>query len=181
MDPLGSLTSRVPAAPPTGRPQSSTRTRLLLGILCAAGCARAAAPADLILKGGRVYVRPVSIQAEPDDAPKTLWLVGGTAVACRAGRIVYVGDDKGSERFRGPQSRVVELHGGVVVPGAGKGMAGGASRTTPVLDPGAEAEMTVFSEDPFAPGHVGEPFPPPPVLYRVTKGELQLVLMDPEP
>lgn len=169
---------------------------LLVIVGCSAGCSLdsgAHRPADLILRGGRVYVRQVSTAAEAGGAPKPLWLQGGTAVACTAGRVTYVGDDKGAERFRGSASRIVDLHGAVVVPGEPALRAGGptapapdassvtvaAPAASPAIEPGAPAEMTVFAEDPFEAS--APEAAPPPVLYHVRAGELLPVFLDSPP
>ncbi len=65
-----------------------------------------AGPADLILHGGRVLTM---LEPEPDPAP--------TGLAARAGRIIYVGDDRGALALRGPDSQVVDLRGAVAMPG----------------------------------------------------------------
>jgi predicted amidohydrolase YtcJ len=62
--------------------------------------------ADLILISGRVITLD---DPEPRPTP--------TAVTVAAGRILYVGDDAGALAYRGPASLVVDLAGGVVIPG----------------------------------------------------------------
>ncbi len=42
---------------------------------------------------------------------------GATAVGVSGDRIVYVGDDRGADAFRGASTRVIDLHGGLIVPG----------------------------------------------------------------
>lgn len=71
-----------------------------------AGCGRDAGKdaADLALTGGKIY----TVDGERSWAE---------AVAIRDGRIVYVGTDKGAEAHIGPETRVVELEGRMVVPG----------------------------------------------------------------
>lgn len=59
--------------------------------------------ADLILRGGRVW---------PGKG-----LPEGTAIAVRGERVLAVGDDASISGFVGPQTRVVELQGRLVVPG----------------------------------------------------------------
>ena len=109
-------------------PSTAWTTRMLLpGVLMMAACAPQtdrAAPADLILHQGRVYTldwpepstdgRPAS--KAPFDSIKG-WHHDATAVAIRAGRIVFVGPDSGALRFRGPNTRVMALNGEVVLPG----------------------------------------------------------------
>jgi predicted amidohydrolase YtcJ len=67
----------------------------------------AAAPeieADLVLEGAAVYtVDPARTWAE--------------AVAIRGDEILYVGGNKGAARYIGPQTRVVNLAGKMVLPG----------------------------------------------------------------
>jgi predicted amidohydrolase YtcJ len=64
----------------------------------------AAAPADLIVTGGRVEtLDPASPVAE--------------ALAIRDGRLVAVGDRRTVETHRGPTTRVIDLRGGMAVPG----------------------------------------------------------------
>lgn len=62
------------------------------------------APADLILRGGAIYTV---------DANDTMV----DALAIRDGVIIYAGDDIGSEAFEGPDSRIVDLQGHMVMPG----------------------------------------------------------------
>lgn len=63
-----------------------------------------AQPVDLLLVHGRLHtLDPARPQA--------------TALAARAGRIVYVGDDAGAEQFRAEARRIVDLHGATAVPG----------------------------------------------------------------
>ncbi len=61
-------------------------------------------PADLLLRGGAVYTV---------DAPRS-W---ATAVGVKAGRIIYVGDDTVPGDIIGTRTEVVDLHGGMVLPG----------------------------------------------------------------
>jgi predicted amidohydrolase YtcJ len=62
--------------------------------------------ADLILHGGHVLTM---LEPEPDPAP--------TALACRDGRILLVGDDAAVLALRGPRTEVVDLAGAVAMPG----------------------------------------------------------------
>ncbi len=84
------------------------------GTSAAAAAAAAASPvqdaADLVLRHGTLYpVTGMAVRGAPAS------LTGSVAV--RGGRLVYVGDDAGVERFRGPRTRVVELRGRAVTPG----------------------------------------------------------------
>jgi predicted amidohydrolase YtcJ len=78
----------------------------LISIPLAAGCggAPASEPADLVLRGGDVFT---VYEANPR----------AQAVAVRADRIVTVGADTDVEALIGPDTRVVELGGRLVVPG----------------------------------------------------------------
>ena len=83
----------------------------LLATLTVSGCAvdrsgDEGPGADLILLGGQVLTL---LDPEPDPAP--------TAVAIRADRIIYVGDDAGARALQTATTRVVELAGRTVVPG----------------------------------------------------------------
>jgi hypothetical protein len=61
-------------------------------------------PADLILTNGLVYTA---------DARRSL----AEAVAVAGGRIVYVGSSRSIEPWRGPDTRVIDLQGKMVLPG----------------------------------------------------------------
>ena len=61
-------------------------------------------PADLILKNGQIYTV---------DSTNTLT----EAVAIRGGKFVFVGSNKDVNRYRGKQTRVVDLKGQFVLPG----------------------------------------------------------------
>ena len=87
-----------------------TALRLPRAWLCAAlstlvtGTGALAAPADLVLTGGRVYT------ADPTRAI-------AQAIAVRDGKIIYVGVDDGAQPFIGPGTRVEPLAGRLVLPG----------------------------------------------------------------
>jgi len=66
--------------------------------------ARAAAPADTVFRHGYVYT------ADAHDSVRQ-------AIAVRDGRIVYVGGDRGAQRFIGPHTTVQDLHGRMLMPG----------------------------------------------------------------
>jgi predicted amidohydrolase YtcJ len=68
------------------------------------GAAAAAAAADMVYRHGYVYT------VDPHDRVQT-------ALAIRAGRIVYVGGDAGLAPFMGPMTTVIDLHGRMVMPG----------------------------------------------------------------
>jgi predicted amidohydrolase YtcJ len=87
------------------------RLTVVLGILLPCGIALAVARpslaedgADLILRHGVFY---------PVEPPGR---VEGS-LAVRGGRIVYLGDDAGAEKLRGPQTRMIDLAGRAVTPG----------------------------------------------------------------
>lgn len=63
-------------------------------------------PADLILVNGRVLTM---LEPEPESRP--------TALACRAGRIAWVGDDTSALALRGAATTVIDLEGRVAMPG----------------------------------------------------------------
>jgi len=81
-------------------------------------------PADLLLTDARAYTLD---WGEPDgegspalDAPYRVdsgWAPDAEAVAVRGGRIVFVGSAEEGERYRGRDTRVVELAGATVIPG----------------------------------------------------------------
>ncbi|HEY4446515.1 MAG TPA: amidohydrolase [Steroidobacteraceae bacterium] len=66
--------------------------------------AEAAAAADRVYRNGYVYT------VDAHDSVQT-------ALAIRAGRIVYVGTDAGLAPFVGPKTTVVDLHGRMMMPG----------------------------------------------------------------
>lgn len=119
--------SRCPlrnAGPLPGSPLPRVaRTFLLGGAALAASCG-GVPPADLVVTNARVYTLA---WGDPDlegapalDAPYDLsggWRPDAEAVAVRDGRIVYVGDAAGAERFRGRNTRVLDAEGATVTPG----------------------------------------------------------------
>jgi len=66
--------------------------------------AGAEGPADWLFSGGGIYTMN----------PAQPW---AQAVAVRGNRIVYVGDARGAARWRGPQTRLVNLKGRMLLPG----------------------------------------------------------------
>ncbi len=66
--------------------------------------ALAETPADTVYRHGTVYTV---------DARDSIQ----QALAVRAGRIAYVGDDAGAMRFTGPQTKVIDLRGRILMPG----------------------------------------------------------------
>jgi predicted amidohydrolase YtcJ len=86
------------------------RAAALLAVVILAGPVEArehagAAPAaDMVYRDGYVYT------VDARDSVQT-------ALAIRAGRIVYVGDDAGLAPFMSPQTTVIDLHGRMLMPG----------------------------------------------------------------
>ncbi|QUD88845.1 amidohydrolase [Phenylobacterium montanum] len=79
------------------------RCTTALAALLLAGAA-SAAPADLIVKNGRIHtVDPARPEAQ--------------ALAVSGGKIVYVGDEAGAAAFAGPKTQIEDLHGRRVLPG----------------------------------------------------------------
>ncbi len=66
--------------------------------------ARPQEPADLLVTGARIYTA---------DAVRPM----GEAMAVRGGRILYVGNRRAAELFRGPATRVLDVGGRTVIPG----------------------------------------------------------------
>jgi predicted amidohydrolase YtcJ len=64
----------------------------------------AAAPADLVYRNGYVFTADKRSHVRQ-------------AVAVRAGRVVYAGSDMGVKRFTGAATKVVDLHGRMLMPG----------------------------------------------------------------
>ncbi|HSB53204.1 MAG TPA: amidohydrolase [Gemmatimonadales bacterium] len=87
---------------------SGSRWRAALLVLAALGCTlerRApVVPADLVLRHGEVYTM----------SPARPW---ADAVAVRDGRIVYLGEDPGVDKFIGMSTDVIDLGGRLVLPG----------------------------------------------------------------
>jgi hypothetical protein len=78
---------------------------LLLTVGClSAPCIGQAEPADLVFTGGRVYT----------VAGANPW---ADAVAVRQDRIAWVGDQESLQDWIGPETRVIDLQGGLLLPG----------------------------------------------------------------
>lgn len=76
---------------------------ILAGLIALAGCG-APEPADLIVTGGTIYtMRPDQFYVQ--------------AVAVRGDRIVFTGDEESVERYRGPDTQVLDLDGATMLPG----------------------------------------------------------------
>ena len=79
--------------------------------------------ADLILTNARVYTlawgEPASDGTPAAGAPHgpAGWTPDAQAVAIRGSRIVFVGSNEAAAAWRGPSSRVIDLHGATLLPG----------------------------------------------------------------
>jgi predicted amidohydrolase YtcJ len=82
------------------------RAALLMSLmtLCNVIAAAADAPADIVYRNGHIYT--VDAHSSVQEA-----------LAVRDGRIVYVGDHAGAERFAGGDTSVVDLDGRMMMPG----------------------------------------------------------------
>ena len=76
----------------------------LLALCVLIALSAAAAAGQLVLRGGTIHTLDAAL-------PRA------TAIVIDAGRIVYVGDDKGARAHAGPDARVVDLAGRLVLPG----------------------------------------------------------------
>ncbi|HET7292751.1 MAG TPA: amidohydrolase family protein [Vicinamibacteria bacterium] len=81
------------------------------------------APADLLLLNGRVYTLawddPAPDGATAQNAPRAGAALrsDAEALAIRGDRIVFVGDTRGAQAYRGPSTRVLDVAGATVLPG----------------------------------------------------------------
>ena len=113
-----------------GRPVGETRMRRSLAIAMLAtiaGCAPRAAQqptAELVVVNARAYTlawgEPSREGVPASDAPFDSvkgWHHDATAVAVRDGHILYVGTDSGAMTFRASNTRVIDLHGHILLPG----------------------------------------------------------------
>jgi cytosine/adenosine deaminase-related metal-dependent hydrolase len=83
---------------------TGTGAFLLTVALRASAALAAEQPADIVLAGGRIWTADT---ARP-------WV---EALAIRGNRIVYAGDARGAEAFRGPGTQAIALAGRLVTPG----------------------------------------------------------------
>ncbi len=95
--------------PETARQRTTLLSTCVLAASLASSAALAASPkagaaADTVYRNGYVYT------VDAKDSVQQ-------AVAIRAGRIVYVGDDAGSAAFTGKRTRVIDLQGRMLMPG----------------------------------------------------------------
>jgi len=86
------------------RPRRLAGAGLALTAAVLAGCDAGEAPADLVFRGGTIWTAD-------SDAPSA------EAVAVRDGRIVYVGAAAGAEALVGEGTEVVDIGGGMLIPG----------------------------------------------------------------
>jgi predicted amidohydrolase YtcJ len=90
--------------PPRSSPLRPLSLILAVALIAGGAGARGERPADLILHGGRI----ATVDARFTIAP---------ALAVRDGRVLAVGSDAAVLRLRGPDTRLVALRGGMVLPG----------------------------------------------------------------
>ncbi len=113
---------------------------LLVGVAgCGNDAGEAPAPADLVLRNGNV----VTMDASNPSA---------TAVAMTAGRISWVGDERGIEPWIGSETEVVDLEGQLAVPGLIEGHAhfmllGRALLGVPLMDTRSWDEIVARVEE----------------------------------
>lgn len=89
-------------------PPRSPHILLAIALAATLACNRSPTPpADLILTNAIVHTFADSAGAGPD----------ATSIAVSGERIVYVGDDTGAAKFRGPKTRTIDLAGKTVLPG----------------------------------------------------------------
>jgi predicted amidohydrolase YtcJ len=97
---------------------------IICGLLLS-GCRSAVSDesADLLLTGGKVYTfnwdDPATDGAPAKNAPYSsgVWKPDAEAVAVRGSRIIFAGSSRDAEKYRGPQTRVIDLRGATVIPG----------------------------------------------------------------
>lgn len=80
------------------------RHAILAALVLAGAAAHAAEPADLVYRNGYVYT------VDANDSVQQ-------ALAVRAGKIVYVGANAGIQAYVGKKTRVIDLHGRMLMPG----------------------------------------------------------------
>lgn len=92
--------------------RSTLAVAMLMARVAVAADTPPAAPADSILRNGRILVFSGPERHDRADAPKF-----EQALAIRDGRIVYVGTNEKVENFAGPKTEVTDLRGRMVMPG----------------------------------------------------------------
>jgi predicted amidohydrolase YtcJ len=98
---------------------------LIVCSLLLSACFRAASDesADTLLTGGKVYTfnwdDPATDGAPAKNAPysSAVWKPDAEAIAVRGSRIIFVGSSRDAEKYRGAQTRVIDLQGATVIPG----------------------------------------------------------------
>lgn len=79
--------------------------------------------ADLIVTNGRVYTYtwddPAADGTPAASAPfkEGVWHPDAAAVATRNGKIIFVGSNQDAEKFRGANTRIIDVRGGTILPG----------------------------------------------------------------
>jgi len=79
--------------------------------------------ADLIVTNGRVYTYswddPAADGTPAASAPfkEGVWHPDAEAVATRNGKIIFVGSNQDAEKFRGANTRIIDVRGGTILPG----------------------------------------------------------------
>lgn len=79
--------------------------------------------ADTLLMNGSVYSLnwgEPNLDGKPaSDAPfhKNIWSPDATALAIKNGEILFVGADRGAEKYRGSATKIIDLAGATVIPG----------------------------------------------------------------
>jgi predicted amidohydrolase YtcJ len=89
------------------------------------GCRSAASDesADILFTGGKVYTfnwdDPATDGAPSKNAPYSsgVWKPDAEAIAVRGSRIIFAGSSRDAEKYRGPQTRVIDLQGATAIPG----------------------------------------------------------------
>ena len=85
---------------------------LLTALVAAEAAAQPAAPADTILRNGRILVFSGPERHERADAPRF-----EQALAIRDGRIIHIGTNEQVDGLAGPKTDVTDLRGRMVMPG----------------------------------------------------------------
>ncbi|TDI94886.1 MAG: hypothetical protein E2O77_00190, partial [Caldithrix sp.] len=79
--------------------------------------------ADLIVTNGRVYTYtwddPAADGTPAASAPfkEGVWHPDAAAVATRNGKIIFVGSNQDAEKFRGANTRIIDVRGATILPG----------------------------------------------------------------
>jgi predicted amidohydrolase YtcJ len=92
--------------------RSTLAIALLMAQVALAADAQPAAPADTILRNGRILVFSGPERHERAEAPRFV-----QAIAIRGGRIIFIGTNEQAEGFAGAKTEVTDLQGRMVMPG----------------------------------------------------------------